>query len=341
MKLIILILTILLFNNYAYSYNLFETKFYDVEFISNNIENEKSNYINNIKRKSILEIFKNTLIDDDNKKISNNLSEDLINTFIKNIIIEDEKIINNKYIAKIKINFDKKKIINFFREQKIPYVEFSPNKFLLIIYEEDKINKNLFSKNNSYYQYFDKNNYEDSIFKIPNLDLNDRYILKKDDLTNKNTFKINKFAKKYELNDLAIVLVNKNNQIPEIDFIFYSENQYVEKNFSLNNYDYENFFEILSNVSLDSWKKINKIQNKSLNSINCEIKYFNMLEIKEIRNKLDQISIIKALDIKSISYKKIEYEIYYFGDFKIFYKLLNFNQLTLDKKTSNCKIRLK
>ena len=34
-----------------------------------------------------------------------------------------------------------------------------------------------------------------------------------------------------------------------------------------------------------------------------------MLEIKEIRNKLDQISIIKALDIKSISYKKIEYEI--------------------------------
>lgn len=341
MKQIILIIIILLFNSYAYSYNLFETKFYEVEFISNNIEDEKSNYISNIKRKSILEIFKNTLVVDDNNKISNILSEDLINTFIKNIIIEDEKIINNKYIAKIKINFDKKKIINFFREKEIPYVEFSPNKFLLIIYEEDKINKNLFSKNNSYYQYFDKNNYEDSIFKIPNLDLNDRYILKKDDLINKNNIKINKFAKKYELNDLAIVLVNKNNQIPDIHFIFYSENQYVEKNFSINNYDYKNFFEILSSESLDSWKKINKIQNKSLNSINCEINYFNMLEIKEIRNKLDQISIIQTLDIKSISYKKIEYEIYYFGDFKIFYKLLNFNQLILDNKKNNCKIRLK
>ena len=51
-------------------------------------------------------------------KINNYLTEDLINTFIKNIIINDEKIINNKYISKIKINFDKKKIINFFRLKK-------------------------------------------------------------------------------------------------------------------------------------------------------------------------------------------------------------------------------
>ena len=90
------------------------------------------------------------------KKLINKLSEDLINTFIKNIIINDEKIINNKYISKIKINFDKKKIIDFFRLNKIPYVEYHPKKFLLIIYDENELNNNLFTKNNNYYKYFKK-----------------------------------------------------------------------------------------------------------------------------------------------------------------------------------------
>ena len=62
------------------------------------------------KTKSISSILKNALIEQDYLDINQQLNDDLINTFIKNIIINDEKIINNKYISKIRVNFDKKKL---------------------------------------------------------------------------------------------------------------------------------------------------------------------------------------------------------------------------------------
>ena len=111
---------------------------------------------------------------------------DLINSFIKNIIINDEKIINDKYLSKIKINFDKKKIIKFYRQKKIPYVDYLPNRILLIIYEENPLNYDLFSENNNFYIYFKNNLVSNSIFKIPNLDINDRFILNKNHIVNKD-----------------------------------------------------------------------------------------------------------------------------------------------------------
>ena len=51
MKFFILIFLIISINKYAYSNNLFNTKFYDIEFSSKNIENDKIQAINEIKTK--------------------------------------------------------------------------------------------------------------------------------------------------------------------------------------------------------------------------------------------------------------------------------------------------
>ena len=113
MKIFILIFFLILLNKYAYSNNLFDTLFYDIEFTSENIEDDKIQAINKIKIKSISSILKNALSEKDYLDVNNQLTDDLINTFIKNIIINDEKIINNKYISKIRVNFDKKKNYRF------------------------------------------------------------------------------------------------------------------------------------------------------------------------------------------------------------------------------------
>jgi len=123
MKIFIFIFLFILFSKNVYSNNIFNTSFYNIEFSSENIEDDKIQAINKIKIKSFSSILKNTLIEKDFLHLNNQLTYDLIDTFIKNIIINDEKIINNKYISKIKVNFDKKKIIDFFRLNKIPYVE--------------------------------------------------------------------------------------------------------------------------------------------------------------------------------------------------------------------------
>ena len=154
MKIFLVIISILLSSKYVSSNTLFDTSLYDINFVSDNIDNTKLIKINEIKKISILTILKKTLNDEKYDELLPNLSEDLINSFIKNVIINDEKIISNKYFSKIKINFDKKKIIEFYRKNKIPYVEYYPNKFLLIIYDKSKLSENLFTNNNNFYYYY-------------------------------------------------------------------------------------------------------------------------------------------------------------------------------------------
>ena len=118
MKILIIILTVLLSTKYVSSNTLFDSSVYDVNFVSNNIENTKIIKINEIKRDSLLTILNKTLYYEKYQDLLPILSIDLINSFIKNVTINDEKIIGNKYFSKIKINFDKKKIIEFYREKK-------------------------------------------------------------------------------------------------------------------------------------------------------------------------------------------------------------------------------
>tara|TARA_B100001057_G_scaffold191446_1_gene192380 strand:+ start:3221 stop:4246 length:1026 start_codon:yes stop_codon:yes gene_type:complete len=341
MRILILSIILVLVNKTIFSKDLFNSSFYKLDFVSNNIEDDKLKQISKIKQDSFLNILQNTLNIENYKNIENDLTDDLINTFVKNIVINDEKIINDKYSSSIKINFNKNKIINYFRDKNLSYIEFYPDKILLIIYEEDKINDNLFSKNNNYYKYFNEflsNNY---LFKIPNLDINDRYILKKEHLINKDLKKINNFSEKYNLDDAIIVIAKKNENKVNYNLILFSDNKIYEKEIQFNKHKFEEFFKILEIETLDLWKKINEIQNIKLNYLNCKIKYYNLLELKEIRSKLNKVSIIKEFNVKSIFYRNIEYEFLFYGNMKKLYKIFQYYELQINNLEEKCTIRLK
>lgn len=341
MKIYIFITALLILSKCAFSKNLFETTFYNIEFTSKNIEDDKVEEIKKIKFKSLLSIFEKTLIDDDYNNLKKKLDENLINTFIKNIVIEDEIIINDKYLSKIKINYNKKKIINFLREKKIPYVEFYPDKFLLIIFEKDGFNENLFTQSNNFYNHyinFSKNN---NFFKIPNIDINDRFLLKKKDIENRNFEKIINFSNKYDISNTIVLITNKIENQLSYDLILYSNGESIEIKLNYSNFNFDNFFKTLEDETIMLWKQINQIQNNSKSFINCKVNYYNMLELKEIRNNLNNVSIIENLQIKSLSYRSTEYDIYFFGNYKILSKLININNLKIYKNHDSCVLRLK
>ena len=340
MKILILTLIIIFFNKHCIGEDLFQTSFHNVEFISKDIDDDKIKQINKIKKQSILTILKKTLLEKDYKKISTNISNDTINTFIKNIIINDEKIINNKYISKIKINFEKEKIIDFYRSNKMPYAEYYPKKFLLIIYESDPINENLFTKKNNYYKYINNNLTDFNFFKIPNLDINDRYILKTNDIIERNFENIKNFSNKYDTDEVVIVVSEKNKKIKDYNLLLYSSEESLEKNIQLKNTTFDIVFKILEDETLNLWKQMNSIQNETVNTITCKVSYFNLLELKEIKKKLSNVSSIKKLKIKSLSYKNINYEINYFGNFKILLNLFKLNQLKINKYENLCIVGL-
>ena len=65
-----------------------------------------------------------------------------------------------------------------------------------------------------------------------------------------------------------------------------------------------------------------------------------MFELKEIRNKINNISTIESLNVQSLSYKSINYDIYYYGNTNILFKLFQLNNLKINKYDDICIIRL-
>ena len=206
--------------------NFFETDNYVLKFDSNNISIEKEEKINAIKFASFESILKKTLNEKNFKKIEKDININFINSFILNMTIENEKIINNNYFSEIKINFNKNKLINYFINKKINFVENYPNKFLLVIFDENNIEEYNLSKKNSYYKFLKniKNKKISNFFLIPNLDFNDRYLLnKKFNDNNLNNFISlnNKYKTNYQIllhsikinnsYNISVYLIEKNN----------------------------------------------------------------------------------------------------------------------------------
>ena len=138
---------------------------------------------------------------------------------------------------------------------------------------------------------------------------------------------------------IVTAITNKNNTSYEV--FLYSDNQTLEKKLKLNEYNFKTFFFVLETETLNIWKKLNQIQNNSLNLINCRVNYFNMLELKEIKSKLNNISLIKNINIKSLSNRSIEYDIYFYGNLKILKNIFKSNKLDINNTANICRIRLK
>jgi len=339
---IILIFTVF-FSSKLISNNIFESDEYEVNFISDNVDKLKLEKLREIKKTSLNSIFNNILNKENYIIQKRNLNEDFINTFIKSINFKNEKIINNNYHAKIKINFDKKLIINYLREENIPYVEYHPQKLLIIINENKEITNYLFSKKNLHYNFLLNNKkLFNNFYFIPNLDVNDRYLLNINDIKNNKFEKINNFKKKYFDIDTIFIFSNEIDGNIFYEIFFYNDNKFnLIKKFKYNNYQYQKLFYELKPIILEKWKNLNQIQNIKINKINCEISYFNFLELKEIRKKITNNSIIKKINLKSFSLKYNLYDIYYFGDKNILFELFERNNLIVNYNNEICKIKLK
>ena len=178
------------------------------------------------------------------------------------------------------------------------------------------------------------------MFRIPNLDINDRFILNEEHIVKRDISKINKFSDKYNSTENIIIIAKNDKNKIIYDLIMNSNGNILEKTLILNKNEMGLFFNKLENEAINLWKQINKIQNETLNFLNCDISYFNIFELREIRNNLSNVSIINNLNIKKLSYKSISYEIYYYGNFDILFNIFELNKLKINYNDNKCTIRL-
>ena len=113
---ILLLIILFSINRSAYCKDLFNSEFIKIEIKTNNAYETKKESIEEIKIKSLTIIIDKILNDINKIKFTKYLNNsNLLNQLVQNIIIENEIITNQKYIAEIQVNFNKKKIISFLR----------------------------------------------------------------------------------------------------------------------------------------------------------------------------------------------------------------------------------
>ena len=306
-----------------------------------NADETKKKSINDVKNITLLNLA-DKILDDKSKKKFNRIIENNISSeqLIKNIIIENEIITNEKYIAKIKINLNRKRIINLLRNNKINYTDIQSKQFLVVSsYNINFINIGLNKKksfNNFLVQKLTINKLINYTF--PNLDANDRYILPYEAIINEDITRFDLILNKYNLNQLILIKILNSvtiNQI-NVNILIYKNQKFVnigKINFDNRDFESQNeLFDIISDNFFiymnEWWRKEYQINNSEFNIIQCKIlskNFENLIKIKYDLNNLSQVKHIKA---KKIQLNTNIFDIFYYGSFNVLLKSLSFSNIT-------------
>tara|TARA_Y100000588_G_C14105320_1_gene860640 strand:+ start:38 stop:1081 length:1044 start_codon:yes stop_codon:yes gene_type:complete len=336
--------TLIIISSTCYSNNLFESKYNKIEFKSKDIQNTKNNKFQELKITNLKKILKNILTSEGYKKIRNKIDGNFTDKLVKNILIEDELILESMYSANVKVNYDQDLILQFLRNNKLSFIDYLPNYFFTIILDKKDIHNNLFSEENDYYYYLlnTNNSKLKNFYKLPNLDINDKFLIKPINIINKDLESINKLLSKYNYSNSILIISNLISGKVEIEVyiiqdykIFFVENVITEK------LNFESFFTNLQPKIIDVWKIHNSIQNENIKNIKCYFNSLTIYELKEIISIIKSISVVSDYELKEIKLNKNLYEINYYGNFNILKRIFNMNLIDININNDHCEIRLK
>ena len=177
---------------------------------------------------------------------------------------------------------------------------------------------------------------------IPNLDLNDRFILDINDIKSFKINNFNKFLKKYSKKSAILIIVNEKDESYYYSIYYYNDKNFeLIENFNSNLIKYPKLFADLENKILEYWKNINNVNNHNISTIKCNISYFNIYELRQIKLYLEEVTSIKKITLKTISYRSNTYEINYYGSLDLLKPIFNINGLKIQINKDNCNIYLK
>jgi len=326
--------------NYTFSKDLYYSDEYEIQFSSENIKLKKEEFINSIKQVSFKKLTNSLLTDYEYEKLNNITTIELINNFLFSLNINEEKINNKNYSSKIQITYDKSKIINFLINNNINFIPYEPEKFLIIVFDQKLFSEKILSKENKFYEYLFLNKSKYEYFDIPNLDINDRYIIKKEDFLSKKIKNHEQLVNKYKYKNILLV-----HSITDLNGV--KINSYVYKNYTfqlidniyLSEINYELFFNNLHNKVLNYWKNHNIVHSSNINNITCRIKTLNLIELKKIKEIINNNNIIKKINANSIAYNDSTYNLLFYGNLDILINSLYKDKLELNSYKDKCNIK--
>ena len=254
-----------------------------------------------------------------NIKRTQYINLNIIKSLIDSFSIIDEKFIDNKYIAKFEVDFDKKQVHELLERNNIfPSIPIEKNVFIIpVLIDSEKNQISLFSENPFYFNWnsFDENNFLLKYI-LPNEDLDDLNLIKKN-LQNIEDYDFSEIISKYDLKDYIIVIFfNDIDKLRVVSKIYLNNNLIVSnKIFSeIKNYDNNSLYDLIRELKVfyeDEWKKINLINTSIKLPVTLSLDSKNYQLIQKFEKKLLNLDLVSNYYIEYFSNDVTIYKIIY------------------------------
>ena len=298
------------------NYNVSDVKIeeiYDINF-------DKSKVIDKAFEKAFKILTYKLIENEDRKKIKNISIKDKKN-LIENFSITDEKFINNKYIGKFDVQFNKKKIINYLNNKAI--IPSSPNEieiFILPVLIDVNLNELFYLNQNIFYNNWNLNskNYHLINYVLPNEDVEDYDIIKRN-INNIENYNFAEITKKYNLsNEIILIILKSTLQLRVFSKITFGSKSLVTNNtYNLDRIQNEerinNIINDIKDNFEDKWKSVNKINTSIQFPIRLSVSSKNTKFSEKLENYLSSIDLISNYKIEVFNNKEIIYKITFNG----------------------------
>jgi len=239
----------------------------------------------------------------------------IINSLIESFSIVDEKFVDNKYISKFEVEFNKKNLFRYLERKNIfPSIPNEKNLLLIPILINNQNQLLLFSEN-VFYENWNKFNEKYYLLNyiLPNEDIEDIRLIKKN-INNIEEYDFNEIVTKYAINDyIILILFQKENNINALMKTNLNNKLIISnKKFNWNEeLSLENIIQDLKVEFENQWKKLNIINVSIKLPITLSVKSKDYKLIKNLDKKLYELDLVSSYHIDSFSNEEIVYKIIY------------------------------
>ena len=244
-----------------------------------------------------------------------------IKRLIDSFTMKDESFINNEYIVKFDVNFNKKNTLDFFEEKNIfPSIPRKKKILLIPIYIDLQKDQILLFNENIFYNKWNEENKSYFLLEyiLPSEDIEDLKSLVNNNETIED-FNFEEIIKKYNLSEYIVTFVYKNkNEIRTLSKLKLNSSMKVstQKYENLDPNNKKDFFNIVDNLKIsyeDYWKNLNQINTSIKLILRISIDAKEQLKIRNFENTINKMDLVSNLTITKFDYQNIFFKIIFNG----------------------------
>ena len=235
--------------------------------------------------------------------------------------MKDERFIDNKYIVKFDVNFNKKNTLRFFEKKNIfPSIPNKKKLLLIPIFIDEQKDQVFLFNDNIFYEKWNEQNKSHYLLEyiLPTEDIEDLNLLIKNNKIIED-YNFEEIIKKYNISDYIITLVYKNrNEVKTLSKLKLSnllkintkKYEYIDLE---NEKDFNKILDSLKTSYEDYWKDLNQINTSIKLILRISVDAKKYLKIKKFENSLNRMDLVSNLTITKFDHQNIYFKVIYNG----------------------------